>query len=421
MKVNSNIQAMIANSVLKKNEEKNASSTEKLSSGYKLNHASDSPAGMAISNKMRAQINSLNKAKDNASNAINVVQTADGALNEVHAMLQRMNELAIQAANGTNSDGDRAAIQDEINQLCKEINRIAEDTEYNTQNLLGGEQNMKGYTNDDNLKVLNYDPDFPVGKYTLTFNDSSYKEATLVMEDGSAVPNLKSVTVVPEYEIVKVYSLKEYDKAIADGTLVLADTDVAITEIDELSKSDEPDGVVIVKKMVGGRITSMLDDGTELITAFNFDKDDPAKQPKVDGIEVEVTGIGGMKVQVGTSAGKEIHMVIPKMTTEFMGIGHLDIRTTYDARDGIEKISKAIDYVSKGRSRIGAYQNRLEATVSSLAESIEDLTQSYSTIKDVNMADEMVNYTTLQVLVQAGTSMLTQANEQPQQALQLLQ
>ena len=165
MKINSNIQALVAQNVLRSNEEKNAASTERMSSGFKINHAKDSPAGMAISNRMNAQIRSLYKAKDNASNAVNTVQTADGALGEVHNMLQRMNELGIKASTGTLTSSDRDAIQKEVDALREEIERVAADTEYNTQNLLGGEQEMKGYTsNPEKVKVVDYDADFTKGK-----------------------------------------------------------------------------------------------------------------------------------------------------------------------------------------------------------------------------------------------------------------
>ena len=372
MKINSNLQAMVANNVLKMNEAKNSASTEKLSSGYKINHASDSPSGMAISNKMRAQINSLNKAKDNTSNAINVVQTADGALQEVHSMLQRMNQLAIKASNGTLSSSDREAIQTEVSALSKEIDRVAKDTEYNTQNLLGGNQAMKGYTDVDEVKVLNYDVDFPAGKYELSGVDLSAVPPTgdLKMEDSSAVPNLKEMSYVVN--------------------------------------KDPVSGAVS-----GGYITAKLYDGSELTFAL--------KEAAPADAKVDVTGIGGMKIQVGTSTGQEIQLAIPPMDTISMRLDGMDMRTKEGALDAIDRITNAIEYVSKGRSTIGAYQNRFESTLTSLEENIENLTQSYSTIKDVDMAEEMINYTTMQVLVQAGTSMLAQANEQPQQALQLLQ
>lgn len=363
MKINSNIQALLANHVLKTNEEKNAASTEKLSSGFKINHAKDSPAGMAVANRMNAQIRSLNKAKDNSSNAVNVVQTADGALTEVHSMLQRMNELAVKASTGTLTASDRDAIQEEVSALSKEINRIASDTEYNTQNLLGGEQEMKGYVNttagtDPHVKVIGYDPDFPAGEYEIKYTTSGTGEVTAQLtKDGKDIP----------------------------------------TECKD------------------GRTVSTLPDGSQIV----FKYDDSVNTTET--LKVDVTGIGGMKIQVGSASGREIQVVIPKMDTETMGIDEIDLRTAEGARDALEKIKGAIEYTSKSRSTLGAYQNRLESTVAALAETIENLESSYSTLKDVDMAEEMVEYTKLQVLVQAGTSMLAQANEQPQQALTLLQ
>ena len=366
MRINSNIQALIANNVLKTNEEKNAASTEKMSSGYKLNHAKDAPAGMAISNKMHAQIMSLKKACDNASHAVNVVQTADGALSEVHSMLQRLNELAVKASNGTNTSDDREAIQKESAQLIKEINRVAADTEYNTQNLLGGMQGMKGYSDNDNVEVLDYGDTFPKGDYKL---DITGDTATLVNADGTGVTNLKGDTKVEQ----------RFDE---DGNVT------------------------------GGLVTATLNDGTQIKFSYKGES---------ASANIDVTGIGGMKIQVGGSTGQEIRMVIPSIDADTIGVGDIDLSTQEGAKHALDSIKGAIDYVSSARAQLGAYQNRLESTIDSLDMSVENLTKSYSTIKDIDMAEEMVNFTTMQVLVQAGTSMLTQANEQPQQALQLLQ
>ncbi len=357
MKINSNMQALIAQNVLRKNEEKNAASTERLSSGFKINHAKDSPAGMAVSNRMNAQIKSLYKAKDNASNAVNVVQTADGALTEVHNMLQRMNELGVKASTGTLTTTDREAIQKEVSALRDEINRVAKDTEFNTQNLLGGEQEMKGYNvkNPEQVKVVEYDPGAPKGYYTFDTTDPDNIE---VLRDGNPV-----------------------------GAKV--------------GKTDD-------------RVTVTFTDGSKF--ALEYDDID-----HLDDAKIDLTGIGGMKIQVGTSTGQEIQIVVPKMDSKSIGIDEIDMRTEEGAQKSLEAIKNAIEYVSSARSGLGAYQNRLESTVRSLAETVENLEGTYSTIKDVDMAEEMVDYTKLQVLVQAGTSMLAQANEQPQQALQLLQ
>ena len=376
MKINSNIQALITQNVLRTNEEKHSSSTERLSSGFKINHAKDSPAGMAISNKMNAQIKSLYKAKDNASNAVNVIQTADGALTEVHNMLQRMNELGIKASTGTLTSSDRDAIQREVDQLRKEIDRIAADTEYNTQNLLGGEQSMRGYTDNQYVKVVDYDVDFPKGDYKLEITKSGGEitKVTFKNSDGTEVPNMESVS------------------------------------------------------SNGNQITAKLIDGSEL--AFSYENENLPNGSTT--VNVNASGIGGMKIQVGTKTGQEIQVVVPSLDTDSLGIGkYLDqhgkyhdavyMRTEEGARESLSFIQRAIERVSASRSELGAYQNRLESTIAALAETTENLEGSYSTIHDVDMAEEMVDYTKLQVLVQAGTSMLSQANEQPQQALQLLQ
>lgn len=360
MKINSNIQAMIANNVLKSNESKYSASTERLSSGYKINHAEDSPAGMAITNRMNAQIKSLNKAHQNASNAISVVQTAEGALSEMQSMVQRISELSVKASTGTLTENDRNAIQTEVKQLMDEINRISEDTEYNTQNLLGGEQALKGYTDSAKVDVINYDTDFPKGDdYKVKYSKNSSGEV--------------------EVELVAGFPAG--------------------------SKAE----------CVNGVTTITAKDGTKLMLGYD-ENDLPS-----GNVSLELRGIGGMSIQIGSSTGQEMKIVIPKMSTKNMGMEGLDCSTEDGAKAAMEMAANALSFVSSVRSSLGAYQNRLESTVSSLDVSIENLNEAYSTIKDVDMADEMVEYTTLQVLVQAGTSMLTQANEQPQSALQLLQ
>ena len=366
MKVNSNIQAMIAGNVLRNNETRQSESTERLSSGYRLNHAKDNPAGMAISNRMRAQIESLNKANQNASNAVNVIETAEGALSEIQDMVQRISELSVKAANGVNTDEDREAIQKEIDQLTKEIERVARDTEYNGQNLLGGEQKMKGYTDNDAVRVADYDPEFPKGKYSLSLTNPNNPGLMKVDENGNTQP---------------------------------------VTNLKEVKAHDPGDGFC----------TAYMNDGAKLVFAY-----DQGSAP-MGGVTVDVSGIGGMKIQVGAAEGQEITIAIPEISLENLGLSRIDVRTEYGAREALDMTKNALSFISGVRSRLGAYENRFENTISNLDIATENLTKSYSTIKDTDMADEMVDYTTLQVLVQAGTSMLSQANEQPQQALQLLQ
>lgn len=374
MKVNSNIQGMIAQAILSTNETKMQASTQKMSSGYKINYAKDNPAGMAITNRMKAQLKSLDRATKNAGNAVNAIQTAEGAMGEIENMLQRMNELAIQAANGTNSSTDRQAIQEEVDQLSSEIARISKDTSYNSQGLLDGYQSLKGYSKDpQTVNVRGYNELFDYGKYNVTVDN---KGIVTLTKGGSAVTG---------------------------------------TSQDVVTFTD-PDGVVTgfsttVRTLDGGEITIETKDPAGVSTA----------------VELDISGLGGMKIQVGAEQGQEIQVVIPEIslrTLNFVDLNGervLNCTTEKKATEAIEKISEAIKYVSAARSKVGAYQNRIESTISNLNVSSENLTGSYSTMKDLDMAEGMVEYTTLQVLIQAGTTMLAQANEQPQQALQLLQ
>ncbi len=374
MKVNSNIQAMFAQSILSANEEKMAKSTQKMSSGYKLNRAMDNPAGMAITNRMRAQLSSLERATKNSKNAINAIQTAEGALSEIESMLQRMNELSIQGSNGTMSSSDRLAIQEEVDQLVSEINRISKNTTYNSQNLLDGTQDLKAFSRPSkNISVRNYNELMDVGKYKISVGADGL--VTSLTKDGATI-------------------------------------DIAAQEVVEFVDKDG--------KTTGYSTKIHTANGAEL--TFETKGDSGATD-----VELDITGYGGMKIQVGAEEGQEIQVVIPEVslrTLNFVdldGNRTLDLRTEEGATKAISQIASAIDYVSAARSKLGAYQNRIENTVTNLDVTTENLTESYSTIKDIDMAEGMVEYTTLQVLIQAGTSMVAQANEQPQQALQLLQ
>lgn len=374
MKVNSNIQAMFAQSILSANEEKMAKSTQKMSSGYKLNRAMDNPAGMAITNRMRAQLSSLERATKNSKNAINAIQTAEGALSEIESMLQRMNELSIQGSNGTMSSSDRLAIQEEVDQLVSEINRISKNTTYNSQNLLDGTQDLKAFSRPSkNISVRNYNELMDVGKYKISVGAGGL--VTSLTKDGATI-------------------------------------DIAAQEVVEFVDKDG--------NTTGYSTKIHTANGAEL--TFETKGDSGATN-----VELDITGYGGMKIQVGAEEGQEIQVVIPEVSLRMLnfvdldGNRTLDLRTEEGATKAISQIASAIDYVSAARSKLGAYQNRIENTVTNLDVTTENLTESYSTIKDIDMAEGMVEYTTLQVLIQAGTSMVAQANEQPQQALQLLQ
>lgn len=368
MRIGYNIQALTANNSLKRTDTRLGKSMEKLSTGYKINHAKDNPAGIAIAKRMRSQIRGLGTAGDNASDGISVVETADGALSEIHDILQRMNELAVQAANGTETSTDREFIQSEISQLKQEITRIAESTEFNGQNLLDGNFDLKGYTDNPNVKVMYYSDEVLFKKY-----------------------DLESVTTHTD----------------ADGNVVVD----SVSLLQDGSENAFPDDAV-VRSIDKDVVTITASDGFEIKLSV---------LGSAGAVSMDMTGIGDMRMQVGANEGQVLNIRIPEISLKMLGIEGGDVLTRENAEDMIDQIKEAIQYVSSSRSRLGSYQNRLESTTERLDLTEENMTASFSRIMDVDMAEEMTEYTTQQVLSQAGTSMLAQANERPQQVLQLLQ
>ncbi len=367
IRVSQNISAITAQNALHRTDNKLSQSLERLSSGLKINHAKDNPAGVAIAKRMNSQIKGLSIAGDNASDAISIVETAEGAMSEIHAMLQRMSELAVNAANGTKTDEDRAMLDAEIKQLKEEITRIAKDTEFNGRPLLDGGFDLRGYSSDPNVEVMYYSDEVAVKDYTIS---------------GIAT------------------------STDADGNLVV-DSLTLLTAGDNAFPADaqyEVDGDVVTIK-----------------AANDFEVKLKVKGTPAGEVNLDMTGIGAMRMQIGTEEGQVLEMRIPAISLELMGIENISIDTLEGANDAMTRIEEAINYVSSARSRLGAYQNRLESTSASLDVTHENMTTSYSRIMDVDMAGEMTEYTNQQVLSQAGTSMLAQANERPQQVLQLLQ
>ncbi len=374
MNINFNLQAMVAHRALRNNEAKLSRSTERLSSGYKINHAKDDAAGMAISKKMRMQIRGLDEAGNNAQNGISVCETADGALAEIEEMLQRMNELAIKAANGTNTTVDREAIEAESVQLRQEIDRIAGQTDFNGATLLDGTYDLRGYSDTLGVDVKEYSDEMPIGKYSIEI---------LQMGDETTDP--------------------------------VTDASVRITGADAASGAGQFVSEAVV--YAEGNTVTLTDTKGKSITI----ELDPDRVSAGDVAELDITGIGAFSVQVGANEGQILDMRIPEVSTKMLGIDDLDMATELGARESIAKVASAIEEISSIRARIGAYQNRLEHTSASLDVTHQNMTAAESRIMDLDMADEMVDYTTNQVLVQASTSMLSQANSQPEQALQLLQ
>lgn len=382
MRINYNVSAMLSNNALANNDSLLAQSLERLSSGLKINHAKDNPAGLAMAKRMNAQIEGLSKANDNANDGISVIETADGAMTEISEMLQRMNELAIKAANGPMSESDRATVQDEVSQLKEEVTRISETLEFNGQKLLNGEFELKGYVYGDlDVKVSEYSKEVPAKKYTI--NEISIEKEVL---NGEETGNY----IVSKLDIGSEFPAGATAQVSKDNLLTIKGANSFEMTLD-LSRID---------------LKKTLENQADVT---------------IQNLTVDITGIGAMRLQVGANEGQVLAMEIPAISLRNMGIENLDVSTKEGALKGIEDIDKAVRYVSDVRGRLGAYQNRLESTVNSLDVTSENMTAAYSRIMDIDMAEEMTNYSTYQVLTQAGTSMLAQANQRPSQVLQLLQ
>lgn len=372
MRISFNASAVIANNSLTKNDNKLSESLARLSSGLKIVNAKDNPSGLAMSKRMNAQIEGLSVATNNASDGVSIIEIADGTMAEIHDMLQRINELSVKSSTGTLTDEDRKLIDDEAKQLKDEIERIANEAEFNGQKILDGSFDLKGYTSEADIKVAYYGDDVKAGKYEIS-----------------------------ELEV----------KFDAEGNL---DTDNSKITLSGPSGSNAK-----ITQVDGSIVTITGDQGFELklkmkdITA----KIDASSQP----LSLDLTGFGAMDMQIGANEGQQLGIRIPKINAENMGIASLDLTTEEGAQKAIDQVDNAIKYISNARSGLGAYQNRLEHTISSLDISSENMTAAYSRIMDVDMAEEMTEYTTLQILSQASTSMLAQANERPSQVLQLLQ
>ena len=379
MRINYNVSAMLTNNALANNDNLLAKSLERLSSGLKINHAKDNPSGLAMAKRMNAQIEGLSVANQNAGDGISIIETADGAMSEIAEMLQRMNELAVKASNGTLSDEDRASVQAEISELKDEVERVSDTTEFNGQKLLNGEFELKGYVSGNlEVKVSEYSKDVATGTYTI--QEIVIDEVT----PGSG-----------QYTVTNIDLGSEFPSGIT-------------TEMNEK-----------LLNMKGANGFEMTLD----LSAVDFSTVPKTITSTVPGepIQIDVTGIGAMRLQIGANEGQVLAVEIPSVSLRNMGIENINVSTREDSLNAMDSISGAIQYVSLVRGRLGAYQNRLESTTNSLDITSENMTAAYSRIMDVDMAEEMTEYTTNQVLTQAGTSMLAQANERPSQVLQLLQ
>ena len=539
MRINNNMSAVITNNQLLGTESSLADVMEKLSSGFSINHASDDPSGIAIAGKMQSQIDGLSQASTNSSDGISVLQTAEGALNEVTDMIQRMRELSVQAANGTNSLSERKTIQKEIDSLLEEIDRVAETTEFNNINLLNGGLDNRTYA--EHATRMQTSKTVAAGIYELTINEAAtrgstgsnslkgdtftssttnsyfntrtdtsvetltgvtdFKDfinqtkwrvdkvdlgdgSTITSESGNGLGMSGTITINGHgveltqgtsgegvYELLRniceeagaiisnpgdgtAFSIQSYKfgahanlkiefssmdfaKALGFDT---SDTDLfpdANTPVIESVGTDPK--ITLVKKgtgdsksLFGAQATVSADgnhitvsdvDGFELsfLAEAGFDEKTDTATDNKGKIVFNVTDIGSMTLHVGANKNQNMEVRIAAVTTQFMYIDDLNVTRVNGPEDALNSLDVALSYVTSVRSQLGAYENRLDHTTKSLDTTEENMTAAISRVEDADMATTMVEYTKLNVLEQAGTSALAQANELPQLALQLLQ
>ena len=499
MRINNNMSAVITNKQLLRTENNLTKSMERLSSGLKINHAKDNPAGMAISNKMQAQIDALDRASSNASDGTSVLQIADGALNETSAILQRMRELSVQAANGTNSLEDRRAIQDEIEALKEEIDRISKDTEYNSKALLDGSLDTRVYTDTGKASRINVSDYVKPGKYELEIKEAARKaqagstantiksddHTTKIGVSGTVSVNGHGVDIDKDDTMAEVFEKLRAGAEIGEAELVTDTTNQ--NEFKGFQAARYGSTVPLVLTFSGKDGTTSEDFANKLGYAADLTKDpdtgnmiyDASKQEATKGLDAqvelhrgtviagtqeksdfsatatvtasgnrvtitdrdgfsmsflakegqagkgttvfEVTDIGNMTLHIGANEHQNMDVRIQEISIESLYIDDVDVTTVKGADRAMSALDDAIAMVSDTRSKIGAYENRLEYATSSLDTFEENMTDALSRLTDVDMAEEMTNYTQYNVLQQAGVSVLSQANDLPQNVLSLLQ
>ena len=375
------------------------------------NTAGDDAAGLAISEKMRGQIRGLEQSSRNASDGISLIQTAEGALNETTNILQRMRELAVQSANDTNTSDDREQLQKEMTQLGEEIDRIANNTEFNTKKLLNG--NMGKATTAAAGTVVN--------KGSLdTGVDDSTEFINLTDANGN------NLGIAEDDEITATWSVggKQYSATIivANGGS-LDDLKTEIEKNATIQSFEIAAGVITVEAKKNGT-TNQINGLSIEVKSANGDRKEAASNAlssfSVGTKASDNRTDGTANLQIGANANQQLNLSIEDMRATSLGVSNLQVGTQSQANTAINVIDEATKRVSSERANLGAAQNRLEYTISNLDNTAENLTSAESTLRDVDMAKEMMEYSKNNILSQAAQSMISQANQQPQNVLQLL-
>ena len=440
MIIANNLMANFTGRQLKINTNTKNKSMERLGSGYRINRSADDAAGLAISEKMRGQIRGLDRASMNAQDAISLMQTAEGALNEVHAVLHRMNELAVQAANDTNTADDRAIIQEEIDCLVGEIDHISESTEYNTIPVLRAKQLVElsggkfgNVSLTDKLTITTKG----ANSTTKTGVNGAYMDFANVNDTNRADMFGKSFTTTCTQNCNQVFTFRFTDDSIANSTVDVVNDNMDIT----IGVNDITEGKEVVDKIIELVGTKQAD--------FTFSKNNEdlyighangisSDNSKLLLYSINPTlpyapGMGLLKAadmlqldeemhfQIGANEGQAAAYKIRTINSTTLGVDALDVSSHASAGNAITAIQGAIEGVSDYRSYIGAMHNRLEYAIANDDNTSENLQASESRIRDLDFADEMVEFSKSSILEQAAQSMLAQANQMPQGVLQLLQ
>lgn len=461
MIINHNIAALNTHRQLGSATNAQSKSMEKLSSGMRINKAGDDAAGFAISEKMRGQIRGLDQASRNAQDGISLIQTAEGALNETHSILQRMRELTVQASNDTNTSEDRSEIQKEIGQLNSEIDRISGTTEFNTQKLLNGSLGSKGASSNASKVGVVSTTGLKQGDYEVKITQEATKAsstATNAYDDGEianatgkdlVINGVKiDTTGVTDYDSLKLAINGAKDKTGVELTsakataIKLESTEYGSNPTISLAGSDAlwlkdqvfgTDANIEPATVAGVDATASVTDNLTSVTSnltgvgqkvVYGSAELTAKGALNETATVSVTS-SGVSFQIGANKDQNVLVDVNQVDTSTLGnntdkIKDVNVLTTEGAENAIKTVDDAIKQVSSERSKLGSFQNRLEHTINNLNTSSENLTAAESRVRDVDMAKEMMEQTKNSILSQAAQAMLAQANQQPQAVLQLL-
>lgn len=516
MRINHNIPALRTLHQMNTTNGKIDKTMQRLSSGLRINSAADDAAGLAIAQKMDTQVRGLKQANRNSMDGISLIQTAEGALNEVHSMLQRTRELAIQASNGTLTPSDRKAITDEVAQLKSEIDRISEHIEYNERKLLNGEIDRRAFSTDNTLgNVVSMSDGVEPGDYTFKVTQAATRttlqgaavtglfvmpattdeidDLKTKIDDASATSDEIEryaelvqigdgkakvggvININGEQVEIKIGDDKQtvfaklrdlcdtmgIDMAVEGNTAFDNDKKINMVHREYGAKEITINGNTTLLGALGlsgvtkeqGKDIQLEDLGTgsgfppgtthsangnmvvfEATNGFRLSVDgakttyevanltgDPEAPAIDDPVTLSLLKTGPLDLQIGANEGQMMQLRIQNMSTTALGLDNMNLNTADKSQEAITLVDNAIAQVSSARSKLGAYQNRLEHTVANLDVAAENMTASMSRIQDADMAEEMATYTKDNILAQAGNAMLAQANQRPQQILQLLQ